>query len=265
MKMKQKGLEKPSLLRLPTELSVPVQDLGGYSILLYGEPKVGKTSLCAEFPDNVFLMFEPGARALAVHQVELAEGAEGWKQFKKYLDLLEKDKRFRTVTMDTVDIAAKACLHYVCEEEGFEHPSDEGYGKGWDKVNTEFNLQIRRILKLDKGVIFTSHAAEKDIKTRLGEEYTKIVPTMSNSARAVCEALVDIWIFMRHEKSGERSMQIRGDGHVSAGHRLQGNFFAGLDKIPAGKTAKEAYNNLVAAFHNKFTETKHKPKLRIKA
>lgn len=256
------GSEAPKLA-LPLQKSTPVEDLSGYSILLYGEPKVGKTSLAAEFPENMFLMFEPGARALSVYQVEMAEGPEGWAQFRKYLDLLEKDKRFKTVTVDTLDIAAKCCLHWVCEEEGFDHPADEGYGKGWDKVNSEFNTQIRRLLKMPgKGVIFTSHAAEKDIKTKIGEEYTKIVPTMANSARASAEALVDIWAYMSHEKEG-RMIQVRGDGHVSAGHRLQGDHFAGLTKIPAGKTSAEAYKNFTDAFYNRLGRPSTKPVMKL--
>ena len=256
MKMSTKIAPQGSALKLPTEPSTPETDLGMYSILLYGEPKVGKTSLAAQFPDVFGLMFEPGARALKMYQQEV----HSWVDFKSYLDLLEKSpSRFKTLLVDTVDVAYQNCLAYVCKQEGFDHPADEGYGKGWNKVNTEFNSQVRRILKMGRGVIFTSHAAEKDIKTRLGEEYTKIVPTMTGGARATCETLVDIWVYMAHDKVG-RTLRLRGNDHIACGHRLQENF-VGLETIPAGKDARTAYENLVAAFNNKL---KLEPAPRVK-
>ena len=245
--MKQMGTgELVNPLTLPEEMSAPVTELGGYSILLYSEPKAGKTSLAAQFPDNMFFMFEPGARALSVYQRE----DKNWVEFRSYLSLMEKTKRFKTVTIDTVDIAYQMCQTYVCKENGWDHPSDGDYGKGWSAVKNEFISQINRVLKLQRGVIFTSHAAEKEIKSKIGTEYTKIVPTMSNGARDVCEALVDIWVYMFHE-GGSRSMRVRGNEEVAAGHRLQGNHFQGLEVIPAGKDAETAYRNLVDAFNNK--------------
>ena len=248
-----------SSVRLPAEISVPSSCLGDYSVLLYGEPKVGKTSLAACFPEVLGLMFEPGAKALRMYQSPI----KIWEDFCSVLDQLEKTGRFKSILIDTVDEAYKRCLAYVCQKEGFDSPSDEGYGKGWSKVNNEFSLQITRLLHLRRGIIFTSHAAERDIKTRLGEEYTKIVPTMSGGARSFCEALVDVWLYMYHDKAGERMLRIRGNDHIAAGHRLQENF-KGIELIPAGKDARAAYDNLVAAFNNNLQKPESaRPRLRL--
>lgn len=246
MKMKQVG-DGTAQLSLPTELSEIVTDLSGHSILIYGEPKCGKTSLCAEFPENMFFMFEPGAKSLRVFQREV----RNWPEFQQYVGLVEQTDRFKTVTLDTLDQAYAMCMAWVCRENGWEHPSDGEYGKGWNAVRTEFMKQINRILKLKRGVIFTSHAVERDIKSKIGGgEYTKIVPSMPGQARDVCEALVDIWIYMFHE-GGQRMMRIRGNEEIAAGHRLQGDYFKGLEVVPAGLDARTAYVNLTNAFHNK--------------
>ncbi len=234
-------------LSLPTELSEVVTNLSGHSVLIYGEPKCGKTSLCAEFPENMFFMFEPGAKSLRVFQREV----RSWADFQTYVGLVEQTERFRTVTLDTLDQAYAMCMAWACKENGWEHPSDGEYGKGWNAVRTEFTKQINRLLKLQRGVIFTSHAVERDIKSKIGGgEYTKIVPSMPGQARDVCEALVDIWIYMYHE-GGQRMMRIRGNEEIAAGHRLQGDYFQGLEVIQAGHDAKTAYANLTNAFHNK--------------
>lgn len=231
---------------LPLEKTIPKDSLSDFSILLYGEPKVGKTDLAAQFPDAFFKGFEPGARAQSVYTREI----ESWLHAKHLTGLLQTDKRFRTVVWDTADIAYQMCLKQVCIDEGFSHPSDEGYGKGWNKVNSAFSEALTNELKTGKGFIAISHAVEKEITTRLGEKYEKIVPTLSGGARNIVEALVDIWIYMYHGKDGERYMRIRGNEHIAAGHRLQ-KHFAGVDVVPMGKNAQEAYINLCAAFHNK--------------
>ena len=41
----------------PTKIS---KDLKGKYILIYGRPKIGKTTLASEFPKNLLLAFEPG-------------------------------------------------------------------------------------------------------------------------------------------------------------------------------------------------------------
>lgn len=238
--------KEPEKLSLPLSLSVPKTSLSDYSILLYGQEKIGKTDLAAQFEENFFMMFEPGARALSVYQAEI----QNWTEAEQYVALLKKEKdRFRTLTWDTCDIAYNMCLKQTCIDEGFDHPSDEGYGKGWSKVNSRFAELVNMSLKLNRGVIFTSHAAEKEITTRLGDKYSRIVPTMSGGARNVIEALVDIWIYLYYDKAGERWMRIRGNDQVAAGHRLQ-NHFKGIERIPMGRNAKEAYTNLVAAFEN---------------
>lgn len=251
-KIKRKvNMEKKVGVSLPTEISVPATELGLYSILLFGEPKVGKTSLAAHFPDAFLLEFEPGGRAIRAFQKDV----HSWSEFKEYLTLLEGTNRFKTVVMDTADIAYKMCLEWICQEKGFEHPSDESYGKGWSLVNSEFVAQIHRMLNLGRGVIFVSHAQEKEIKSRLGDTYEKIVPTMSGGGRAALEALADIWAYMYHGKEGRRWIRIRGNDHIAAGCRLKERF-VGVEEINLGRSDEEAYRHFVSAFQKTSTDQK---------
>lgn len=249
---------------LPDRISSPSDRLGDYSILLYGEKKIGKTLLASKFKDAFFLMFEPGAKAISIFKKPVSN----WLEFKAYVALLKKDKRFATVVIDPVDLAYKACLQYVCEKLVIDYPSDEDWGKGWNAIRDEFTSEINSLLRLDKGVILISHATEKEIKTRTGDKYDKICPTMSKQAREVLEGIVDIWIYVHYEGK-ERILTIIGDDHVGAGHRLEGRFLytngSLVKEIPMGTNAAEAYKNFTQAFDNKFhATTVTKPKVTIK-
>jgi hypothetical protein len=237
---------------LPTTVSIPSQKLGDYSILFFGDKKIGKTSLAAMFPDALFLMTEPGARALPVYQTPILE----WKTFRESLRLLRSPQgnRFKTVVVDTVDLAFKMAETYACQKMGITHPSEEDWGRGWGAVRDEFTTQMQILLNMGKGVILISHATEREIKTRSGVKYDRIQPTMSNQARDVVEGMVDIWAYYTYDGQ-QRVLRIRGDEHITAGHRLQNNFRYGGNEvrdIDMGTSAEESYRNLIACFNNKY-------------
>lgn len=237
-------------LFLPENKSEILSDIQDCSILLYGEKKIGKTSLAAEFPDAFMLFFEPGGKFVSTYNAY----PKNWKQFKGYLKLLEAEKdRFRTVVIDTVDLCYKFCYDHICAKMGIEHPQDEDYGSGWQRISNEFMEQMNFLLSLNRGVIFISHSEEREIKVRsTSNPLTRVVPTMPKQARRVLEAVVDIWAYYRY-RHDEHELVIKGNEVISAGHRLQNNFI-GIRKISMGNSPKQGYNNFVEAFNT--TKTK---------
>jgi hypothetical protein len=253
-KTKKRSLRAPELT-LPTKKSVPSDSLWDYLILVYGEKKIGKTSMFAHAGNAFFSMFEPGGRALEIYQRPVGR----WRDFQKYISLLEKDSEeneeegFNPVVIDTTDVAYDMCLDHVCQRMGIDHPTDAGYGKGWHAVKREFVKQIARLGATGKGVAFISHSAEREVRTRRGGTYDKVMPTMSNQARDVMEALVDIWVSYEYI-GNDRWLRILGDDHVSAGHRLEKRFRyvdgSPVRFIPGGTSAEETWENFQRAFDN---------------
>lgn len=230
---------------LPTQKSKSETSLSKYSILLYGQEKIGKTSFASNFPKPIFLLFEPGAKDLEIYKEDIKD----WHHFRKVLKELEVDKSFQNVVFDTADVAYNMIEKYVCEANGVSDPGELEYGKGWRKIRQEVNASITRLLKTGKGVVFTSHATEKEFKRRDGGSTDRIVPTMAKQMREILEPVVDIWCYYRYTQSGGREFVIRGNEEIAAGHRLE-NHFHGIDKISGGKNSKEAYENFLAGFNN---------------
>jgi hypothetical protein len=231
-------------LALPTKKSTPASELSAYSILLYGQEKIGKTSFASQFPKPIFLLFEPGGKSLEIYK----EDVKDWTHFRRLLTAIENDKFFENVIFDTADVAYTMADRWVCEANGISDLEDLGHGKGWRKVRIEFHSCVNRLLKSGKGVLFTSHATEKSFKTRDGDEVDRTVPTMSKQARDILEPIVDIWAYYRYAGKG-REFVVRGNEEISAGTRTKGHFL-GIDRIPAGNSEEEAYANFVAAFNN---------------
>lgn len=252
---KKEAIQTKPSYSLPTELSKPSSNLWDYGIMIHAEKKLGKTALSSQIPDAFFMMTQPGAKSFSLFQ----KPVKTWEAFKAYVQLLEKDKRFKRVVLDHADEAYKACQRFVCKREGIDHPSDENWGKGFAMVNDEFSLWMNRLLACNKGVILLTHSALKEIKTRTGDEYTKIMTTLPGGAWGVLEQNIDIWIHLCY-RGERRMMQILGDDHVGAGHNLDDHFKytdgGRIKFIPMGASKQEAYSNLIKAFENKLERPK---------
>jgi hypothetical protein len=178
-------------IALPTEATKPVTELGKQTILLYGSPKLGKSSFASKAPGSLFFECEPGLNHLEVFKVP----TYSWEAFLEACKLVAKgEHNFKTIVIDTIDNAFKMCSDYVCTKHGIEYEGDMGHGKGWALVKNEWHRVLTRLASLPYGLIMISHAIDKTIETRTGE-YTKTTPSLPYRARNVVLGLVDIILF----------------------------------------------------------------------
>lgn len=248
-----------SKLTLPEEPKPVEDDLGLYTILVYGREKSGKSTWCGSFPDALFLATEPGLKGMSVYSFNNDDGGvKNWDIFRTAVALLQTKKakkQFKTIIIDTVDNAYSMCMDWVCDKRGIEYPGKDSsgkqdYGKSWRAVKVEFTEQIRLITDAGYGMVFTSHLSELDIETPSGATYTRIIPSMSKQARSVVEALVDFFFCVEYvkDKKGntKRILICEGDEAIWAGARAVGdNPFPQLLEL----TRTGGYEILEAAFH----------------
>jgi hypothetical protein len=243
---------QPPKASLPTTMSEPSKQLGDYSILIYGEKKIGKTSLAAQFPEALFMMFEPGGKGLKIYQQQI----ENWAHFKELTKLLRTSDQFQTIVIDIVDIAYDMCMTWTGQREGFGHPGDEkDFGKSWKKVEKEFIKGIYDLVGTGRGIIFISHAKESEFIPHVGRPYNKIIPSMTGQVRSFIEGFADIIAFYGYN-GRERFLTISGSESLDAGHRLKDQFRSSTNpeeaiiSIPMGKSSEEGYQNFMKAFNN---------------
>ena len=251
---KRKNVDEDLGIELPLELTEPSTQIGDYSFLIYGSKKIGKTSLSAQFPGVLAFMFEPGGKALRMRQL----ACETWSHFKQAIDKLDGKNPFKTFVVDTASVAYDRCMDYVCTKADIEHPGDEGYGKGWNRVKQELSSQFSRLMLKQAGLICLAHDKVEEIETKSGRKYNKIMPTLSGQAEGYFAATIDV-IGYYHIDDNQRWLQIREDDFAMAGCRCEENFLTPdgqqIFKIPMGNSPQEAYDNLLKAFNNQQTET----------
>lgn len=244
---------------IPKKPSIPKSDIHDYLFLLYGEPKIGKTSLASRFPDALFFMFEPGGTGLSVYQTPVLDE---WRLFTKAIDELKEGlskgtMKFKTVVLDTVEECYKVCFRDYCKSLGITHPQDENdFGKTWGQIKDEFVYQMQRLMSLPIGVLIISHQTVQERKYALGGSYHTVAPSMSRAPGEYLEAVVDI-IGHYSYKGTTRRLVIQGNDQVVAGHRAEAHFRTvdGLRvvEIDMGSSPDESYNNLLDAWNNNLT------------
>ena len=240
----KRGIVQAKEYVLPEEAMPGKTKLGDFSMLLHGEKKIGKTALASRFPGAFFFKFEPGEGDRALHGVDILD----WTDFRGYSRAFTKSTKFKTAIIDTVKVAYDLCLKYVCTKMGVDHPSDEGYGKGWDAVKKEFTDTMMPLHRGSRGPIYIGHSEEKEIKRLDGTSNHKIVPGVSKAVRDFVDATVDIIAYATYDAKGRRVLQLTGSDHVVAGHRCR-EHFVGVSQISMGRNEDEAYQNFVKAFN----------------
>ena len=176
---------------LPSAKTAPGRDLATKTTLVYGQPKVGKSTFAAQFPDAVFFECEPGLSELSVYKVP----TYNWADLLEACRLVAAgDHPFKTIVIDTVDNAFKYCTDHVNAKHNVEYEGDLGHGKGWAFVKNEWHRVLTRLASLPYGLVLISHAVDKRIETRTGE-YTKTQPSLPDRARHVVLGLVDMILF----------------------------------------------------------------------
>ena len=202
------------------------RDLSGYITFVYGPPKCGKTTFGAKMPNALLLAFERGYNALPG---VIAQDITTWGEMKQVMRELKKPEvkeRFKSIIIDTADIAADACQKYVCNQLGIENIGDGGWStNGWAKYKKEFEDTFRTLTQLGYAVVFISHAKEKTIKPQQGAEYQEIGSSMQSSALAIIENMADI-IGYAHPKVTETGGKVvltlrSADGSVRCGGRFK--------------------------------------------
>lgn len=200
------------------------RDLRGYSVMLYGEPKSGKTTTATKFPNHLILGFEKGWNAIPG---AMAMPINSWSDFKKALRQLKDpavQQKFETIIIDTADIAYDYCEKYICNLKGVDNVGAIPFGQGYTLVGKEFDECLRLIVQLNYGLVIISHSQDKTFTNEQGIEYNQIVPTLANKARLICQRMCDIIGYSRSVETEEglkTKLFMRGTPRYIAGSRFK--------------------------------------------
>jgi hypothetical protein len=210
--------------------SVISRDLSGKSFLIYGDKKSGKTSNAVKFPKPILLAFEKGYNMLSgVIAQPINKWSEALKVKKQLLldvDKVDKGEKaettFKTVIIDTADLAYDMCESHILAKEGVEYLDETESKRGYKAVEREFDFFLQDIVKAGYTLVVISHSDTIQVK-EAGEKYDRTQPTVTKRGLKVLARLVDVIAYSTSEINDEGNtkmvLYMRGSKYLEAGSR----------------------------------------------
>ena len=124
-------------------------------LLLYGAPKVGKTTMLSKLDDCLIIDTEKGSRMIEGYISEVSNRDE---LIDTLIELKEsKDVKYKYIALDTIDKVAEWAEKRVCEEEGVRAIADLAFGKGYGMVREKVTQTIEAFKEVTEHLITIGH------------------------------------------------------------------------------------------------------------
>lgn len=155
------------LIKKPSELSVKAT----LSVLIYGQPGIGKTTLGVSAPDAVLFDYDGGVQRInGAHQVATLQPTS-WEDTNAALqEIANEMPEVQTIVIDTVGKMLDYMSAYIIRTDSKMAMRDGSLSlKGYGVRKTMFVNFIKQLALMGKNVIFIAHEREE----RRGEETFK--------------------------------------------------------------------------------------------
>jgi hypothetical protein len=233
-------------------------------LVVYGSPKVGKTSFAASIPNNLILDIEGGSGALAVARVE-KEKLTALSDVFAVLDALAvQEHSFGAVTIDSADWLETLIGNQIAAEAGKRHLEDIPYQAGHKKLPDLWKQVFDKLtlLRERRGmvVLFVAHDQVKRYDSPITESYDRHQLKMHKQSADILTEWVDGLLFANQrvhiDKSdvGFKKTVRRGVGGDRVLHTVEspayvaGNRYGLPEELPLDWASFiEAFNQAAAA------------------
>ncbi|QDP62923.1 MAG: hypothetical protein Unbinned5081contig1002_28 [Prokaryotic dsDNA virus sp.] len=168
-------------------------------ILIYGEPKKGKSTFGYQAPNPVFIQTEDGLEAMP--DANAFPVAKTWEEVIKYMaELYNEDHDFNTLVVDSLDWLETLIHNKICQEKHVKAIADIPYGAGYNAALAYWREYISMINQLREHknmmIVQIAHSQIADYKSPDAEAYSKHCIKMHKSASAYIKERSDVIIFV---------------------------------------------------------------------
>ena len=146
---------------------------------VYAEPGVGKSTFASKAPNVFFITTDGNFQWLDLPEEQHVE-ISNWNQFVKINELLatEDFDWCETVVVDLLEDVYRLCEDDFCNKNKIQFIGDLDWGKGYNIVKKDFDIEMSRLINLPKNIIFLLHGFDDtSTKDSRGNTKTKHVPS----------------------------------------------------------------------------------------
>ena len=175
-------------------------------VVLYGEPKVGKTILAASAQKSLLIAFEDRVSHVPCDKTEIIKS---YSELMEVFEFLLSDTNYQTVICDTLDWLEPLLHDQVCKDKGFKSlisdtDGNVNYGRGMKYHAVEgwksfLNDCDRLREEGGKSIVLISHAENQKVSPPDLEPYERWNLKIDKHAAAVVSEWADVIGFYNRE------------------------------------------------------------------
>ena len=185
-------------------------------LLLYGAPKVGKTTMLSKLDDCLIIDTEQGANMVEGY----IESVNNRDELIAILKEAKEGHDYKYVAIDTIDKVADWADKSVCQEENVSAVQDLAFGKGFAMSRDKVLNTIKILRQIFPHVILIGHRkwaqAVVDGKAMVQPESLDLTGKLKNMIMADCDAIGYVF---RDEEKGELMVSFKANEALEAGSR----------------------------------------------
>ena len=185
-------------------------------MLLYGAPKVGKTTALSQLEDCLIIDTEQGANMVEGYIQEV----NSRKELFEILEEAQKGHDYKYVAIDTIDKIAIWAEKAICESEQVSAIQDLAFGKGFAMVREKVLNTIKAMKQIFPHVIIIGHRkwarAVVDSKAIVEPESLDLTGKLKNMLMADCDAIGYVY---RDDDSSKLMVSFQANEALEAGSR----------------------------------------------
>jgi len=185
-------------------------------LVVYGPNGIGKTTLAAAFPQPIFIDTEDGTTHQNLTRI-LAPTEEAF--FDALRTLGSEGHSYRTLVIDTIDVAEKYVRERVLKRHRMKNIEDFGYGRGWTHLREEFDSFLGGCLdnfvRHGMHVVAIGHSAVKRVQPPgLSDAYDRYELKLDSVDSAKLKERSDAILFLSWDAGSTENAEgrIRGVG-----------------------------------------------------
>lgn len=172
--------------------------------VIYGIPKVGKSTFASNFPKPLFLDLEDGSERLSVERLTSKELPTLDDVLKVTKELIDNNTGYKTLVVDSISKLEGLIHKHLCEKDSVDsiEKYDGGFGKGYTKSKEIMRDYLSQLVKLkEKGidVVLIGHAQIKSFTDPLlNQTYDRYLIDANEKLVKLVTSNADNIFFVKH-------------------------------------------------------------------
>lgn len=214
------------MLTLPTTKSSAVRKNPRY-LLIYGPPKVGKSTILSQLEGNLILDLEEGTDYLEALKLKIKNIAEYQQVCEQICS--QQPRPYKYVSIDTIDKLEEwaeelATINYKSSNVGKNYTGKSVLnlpnGAGYLWLRNAFQDLVQQAYPLASNVIFVGHVRDKLLEAQGREVSTKDLD-LTGKIRTIMCSIVDAIGYIARDKEGNLGVNFKTSETIACGSRCQ--------------------------------------------